>query len=155
MAGFEYKVINAPRKPGKARGVKGFDDKYAHTLSELMNEMATDGWQYSRAESIPVDEKSGMMGKVTEKYLTLLIFQRALPDAEQEPEPIPTFLRSNETASSESTPEPTTERREPTLSPVTATTDDTGSDHPMRLNKPLSDDEFAENIRGLMDKEDE
>ena len=152
MSGYEYKVINAPRKPGKARGVKGFDDKYAHTLTELMNEMAADGWQYARAESIPVDEKSGMMGKVTEKYLTLLVFQR--PTGATEQEQVPTFLRSSEATETETKPAPTTQRREPIISPVGKSNDQSGSD-PMRLNKPLSDDEFAENIRGLMDKDDD
>ena len=151
MAGFEYKVVNAPRKPGKARGVKGFDDKYAHTLSELMNEMAAEGWQYARAESIPVDEKSGMMGKVTEKYLTLLVFQRPVVDQTPEAEAVPTFLRSEKPAETAAEPEQISERREPTISHVSGEDD---SNDPMRLKKPLSDDEFAENIRGLMDKDD-
>ncbi len=76
MAEFEYKVVPAPRKAGRAKGVRGHDEKYAYTLGEIMNKMAADGWQYLRAESLPVDEKAGMMGKTTEKYLSLLVFQR-------------------------------------------------------------------------------
>lgn len=76
MAEYEYKVVTAPRKAGRAKGVRGQDEKYAYTLGEVMNKMAADGWQYLRAESLPVDEKAGMMGKTNEKYLSLLVFQR-------------------------------------------------------------------------------
>lgn len=87
MAEFEYKVVPAPRKAGRAKGVRGHDEKYAYTLGDMMNQMAADGWQYLRAESLPVDEKAGMMGKTTEKYLSLLVFQRQTdrPATAQEP----------------------------------------------------------------------
>ncbi len=147
MSGYEYKVVVAPRKPGKARGVRGFDDKYAHTLAELMNEQASEGYQYFRAESLPVDEKSGMMGKVTEKYLTLLVFRRAVAGAaEQE---VPTFLRAQEP---ETVVESAPARREPTFGGIPTSSEPTGND-PMRLQKPLSDDEFAENIRELIEQD--
>lgn len=100
MAEYEYKVVTAPRKAGRAKGVRGQDEKYAYTLGELMNKMAADGWQYLRAESLPVDKKAGMMGKTNEKYLSLLVFQRRtdVPAVIQEPmfqEPavnVPEFL---------------------------------------------------------------
>ena len=37
MAGFEYKVVPAPGKGVKAKGVKTPEDRFAYGLQELMN----------------------------------------------------------------------------------------------------------------------
>jgi hypothetical protein len=85
MSTFEYKTICAPRKALKIKGVKGADNRYAQTLTDVINEQSADGWEYFRAESLPVDEKSGMMGKTAEKYLSLLIFRRENIETYEEP----------------------------------------------------------------------
>jgi len=85
MTNFEYKTICAPRKPLKFKGVKGQDERYARTLTEAINAQSADGWEYFRAESLPVDEKTGMMGKTAEKYLSLLIFRRENIETYEEP----------------------------------------------------------------------
>jgi len=85
MSTFEYKTICAPRKALKIKGVKGSDDRYAQTLTDVINAQSADGWEYFRAESLPVDEKSGMMGKTSEKYLSLLIFRRENIETYEEP----------------------------------------------------------------------
>lgn len=115
MADYEYKVVPAPRKAGRAKGVRGHDEKYAHTLGEIMNNMATDGWQYLRAESLPVDEKAGMMGKTNEKYLSLLVFQRPTNKSPVVQEPlvnVPDFL-SDPVAQPNVEAEPTADPAEP------------------------------------------
>ncbi len=86
MSTFEYKTICAPRKALKIKGVKGADNRYAQTLTDVINAQSADGWEYFRAESLPVDEKSGMMGKTAEKYLSLLIFRRENIETYEEPD---------------------------------------------------------------------
>ena len=85
MSTFEYKTICAPRKALKIKGIRGTDDRYAQTLTDVINAQSEDGWEYYRAESLPVDEKSGMMGKTAEKYLSLLIFRRENIETYEEP----------------------------------------------------------------------
>ena len=85
MSTFEYKTICAPRKALKIKGIRGADDRYAQTLTDVINAQSEDGWEYYRAESLPVDEKSGMMGKTAEKYLSLLIFRRENIETYEEP----------------------------------------------------------------------
>ncbi len=83
MSAFEYKVVTAPRKARKVKGVRGTDERYAVNLTELMNRQAADGWEYQRAESLPVDEKTGIMGKTQERYINVLVFRRAVTMVEE------------------------------------------------------------------------
>ena len=85
MSTVEYKTSCAPRKALKIKGVKGADNRYAQTLTDVINTQSADGWEYFRAETLPVDEKSGMMGKTAEKYLSLLIFRRENIETYEEP----------------------------------------------------------------------
>lgn len=100
MPVFEYKVVPAPRKIRKVKGLRGSEDRYARNLSDLMNEQAADGWEYQRAESLPVDEKSGMMGKLSEHFHNVLVFRRekiAMAEPALEPEPA-VYSKPNEAA---------------------------------------------------------
>ena len=85
MSTFEYKTICAPRKALKVKGVRGADNRYAQTLTDVINAQSADGWEYFRAETLPVDEKSGMMGKTAEKYLSLLVFRRENIETYEDP----------------------------------------------------------------------
>ncbi len=101
MPTFEYKIVPAPRKIKKIKGVRGNEDRYARNLSDLMNELAADGWEYQRAESLPVDEKTGMMGKTQEIFHNVLVFRReTIPATETAPtsEPAPVYEAPNEAA---------------------------------------------------------
>lgn len=80
MSDFEYKVIPAPRRAEKAKGVRGNEARFAHTVTNKINTLASEGWEYFRAESLPVDEKASLMGKSVERYQSLLIFRREKPD---------------------------------------------------------------------------
>ncbi|KEP69579.1 hypothetical protein DL1_02965 [Thioclava dalianensis] len=75
MQNFEYKVIPAPARGEKERGLKTGIDRFANTLSSVMNEMAAQGWEYQRAETLPAEERSGLTGKTT-VYHNLLVFRR-------------------------------------------------------------------------------
>jgi hypothetical protein len=80
MAGYEYKVVPAPKQGLKARGVKGPEDRFAHAMSSLMNTLGAEGWEYLRAESLPNEERRGFTGRTT-VIQNVLIFRRALPVA--------------------------------------------------------------------------
>jgi hypothetical protein len=60
MPFYEYKVVPAPERAPKVKGLKGAA-KFASALEALMNELAKDGWEYQRAESLPDEEKKGFM----------------------------------------------------------------------------------------------
>lgn len=86
MQNFEYKVVPAPAKGTKAKGVKTPQDRFANSVEILLNEMAAEGWDYQRAELLPSEERSGLTGSST-NWRNVLIFRRALPQdtAEQPP----------------------------------------------------------------------
>ncbi|MHA1127696.1 MAG: DUF4177 domain-containing protein [Alphaproteobacteria bacterium] len=88
MSKFEYKVITAPRKAERIKGVRNGDDRFAHTITNTINTLAEEGWEYLRAESLPVDEKTSMMGKVVEKYLSLLVFHREKAVEQETPQEV-------------------------------------------------------------------
>ncbi|MEP2028126.1 MAG: DUF4177 domain-containing protein [Paracoccaceae bacterium] len=77
MPKHEYKVIPAPDKGLKARGIKTPDDRFANALQEVMNQMGAAGWEYLRAETLPSKERSGFTGTTT-YYRNMLVFRRAL-----------------------------------------------------------------------------
>nr|WP_229836497.1 DUF4177 domain-containing protein [Aliiroseovarius zhejiangensis] len=77
MQMFEYEAIPAPRKGKKARGVKTSEDRFAHAMTEVLNDMAADGWEYLRADTLPCDERSGFTGRTT-VYQNVLVFRRPL-----------------------------------------------------------------------------
>lgn len=80
MPDYEYKIVNAPRKATKVKGIRDHDTRFAQNITDALNAEAKDGWEYYRAESLPVDEKVGVIGKkTTEKYLPLLVFRRKKP----------------------------------------------------------------------------
>ncbi len=72
---YEYRVIPAPVKGTKAKGVKTTQDRFALSLQETMNAMAADGWEFQRAETLPSEERSGLTGTKT-VYQNVLVFRR-------------------------------------------------------------------------------
>jgi len=80
MIVYEYKVVPAPVKGLRARGVKGTQGRFANALQTLMNDLAADGWEYQRADTLPAEERQGLTSKVT-VFQNMLIFRRAKQDA--------------------------------------------------------------------------
>jgi len=76
MPEFEYKVIPAPTKGAKAKGVKTPEARFAHAVETLMNEMAVEGWEYLRADMLPSEERQGLTGSTT-NWRNILVFRRA------------------------------------------------------------------------------
>lgn len=73
---YEYLAIAAPTRGEKAKGAKTQAERYAVALSATINEMASEGWEYLRAETLPAEERSGLTGRTT-VFHNLLVFRRA------------------------------------------------------------------------------
>jgi hypothetical protein len=85
MPRFEYKLVPAPEKATKHKGLKGAAN-FAATLEDILNELGSEGWHYLRADTLPQEERAGLTSRTT-TYRNLLVFQRELPEPAHEPEP--------------------------------------------------------------------
>lgn len=74
---YEYKLVPAPKRPGKIKGVKAGEDRLAAHIESLMNELGRDGWAYLRADTLPSEERQGLTSRNT-VFHTILVFQRPL-----------------------------------------------------------------------------
>ena len=90
MPGWQYKVMPAPTKGQKSKGVKTAEDRFAHALETVMNDMAAEGWEFQRVETLPSLERAGLTGQTTE-WRNLLVFRKPTSDPldEFEPELLP------------------------------------------------------------------
>lgn len=77
---WEYKVVPAPVRGEKERGLKTGAARFAHALGLMMNELAAEGWEYWRAETLPAEERTGLTSKAT-VYHNLMVFRRPLENA--------------------------------------------------------------------------
>ena len=81
MPRYEYKVVPAPAKGRKAKGVKTPEARFALSVETVLNEMGADGWEYLRADLLPSDERSGLTGSTTH-WRNLLVFRRPVEGVE-------------------------------------------------------------------------
>ena len=122
MVRYEYKVMPAPEKGKKAKGLRAGEARFAHALEEVMNDLGADGWEYWRADTLPCEERQGLTGRTT-KFMNMLVFRRPLAAEEQEAEiaglltaPVP------EAAHPVAIPEPTPQA--PPVGPAVRAADD-------------------------------
>ena len=80
MPRYEYKVIPAPKKGLRAKGVRGTELRFANALQELMNEYGAQGWEYQRTDTLPCEERVGLTGKTT-GFQNMLVFRRVVEAA--------------------------------------------------------------------------
>ncbi len=80
MQQFEYKVVPAPVRAEKIRGAKTVQDRFAATLAAVMNDLGREGWDYVRADTLPVEERVGFTGRQT-VFQNMLIFRRVIEAA--------------------------------------------------------------------------
>ena len=76
---FEYKIVPAPTKALKNKGLKSPEDRFAFTLEELLNEMGAEGWEYQRAETLPSTERAGLTSTTTE-WRNVLVFRKMVSE---------------------------------------------------------------------------
>jgi hypothetical protein len=84
MQRFEYKVIPAPKRGEKARGVKTTEERFAYALTNLMNALGAEGWDYVRADALPCEERVGLTGTRT-TFQNVLVFRRLIGAAASDP----------------------------------------------------------------------
>jgi hypothetical protein len=73
----EYRVIPAPARGVKGKGVKGPEGRFAHGLEQVLNEMGAEGWEFLRAETLPSDERVGLTGS-HRVWRHVLVFRRSV-----------------------------------------------------------------------------
>lgn len=79
MDSYEYLAVPAPGKGMKVKGLKTAPERYAHQLTILLNELAAEGWEYWRADTLSSEERKGLTG-TTRVTHELLIFRRPSAD---------------------------------------------------------------------------
>lgn len=77
MSFYEYKVVPAPKRGLKAKGLKTGETRFANALQHLMNEHGADGWEYQRTDTLPLEERQGLTGKST-SFQNMLVFRRTM-----------------------------------------------------------------------------
>lgn len=73
---YEYLVRPAPKRAKKNKAARNPAEKLALALTDIMNEMAEDGWEFVRSETLTVIEKSGVLSKASEYLESVLVFRR-------------------------------------------------------------------------------
>lgn len=87
MQGYEYKVVPAPKRGLKAKGVKGTDARFANALQSVMNDLGAEGWEYQRADTLPCEERQGLTGRST-TFQNMLVFRRSVDPVEASVDPL-------------------------------------------------------------------
>lgn len=105
---FEYKVVPAPQRGLKARGIKGTPARFANALETVMNDMGAQGWEYQRTDTLPVEERQGLTGKTT-TFQNMLVFRRAIAPQEDAPQEVAALIEDQTEAMQDESPEPTPE----------------------------------------------
>lgn len=77
MTSFDYKVVPAPRRARKIKGVKSAEELFAMTLAEAINEVARQGWEYVRTESLVAEGPAGWFRRGSSSEQTVMIFRRS------------------------------------------------------------------------------
>lgn len=81
MSQYEYRVVAAPARGVKAKGIKSAEARFSHALEQMMNAMASEGWEYQRAETLPSTERSGLTS-TTKTWRNVLVFRRVKEQAQ-------------------------------------------------------------------------
>lgn len=79
MPSYEYKVVPAPKKGLKGKGIRSTDARFANALVVAMNDLGREGWEYQRSETLPCEERSTLGSKST-SYINVLVFRRLLQE---------------------------------------------------------------------------
>lgn len=73
---YEYKVIPAPQRTVKVKGLKTTAERFAHLLEEAVNAEAGEGWEFVGAETLPCEERKGFTG-TAKSFQSVLVFRRS------------------------------------------------------------------------------
>ena len=76
MTHYDYKVVPAPKRAKRVKGVHGAEELFALTLTDAINEVARQGWEYVRAEHLPAEAPRGWFRGGAAGEQTVLVFRR-------------------------------------------------------------------------------
>lgn len=93
MTKYEYRAIPCPEKPLRQRDLPAGADPFCETLTAAINDLAGEGWDYIRAETIEVRTRRFLKSRKEER--TFLVFRRESKPL-IEPRPIIDLGRSAE-----------------------------------------------------------
>ncbi len=79
---YEYRVVPAPRRLRKIKGVNSTPELFAATLTDAINAEARQGWEYVRAESLAAEGPSGWLRRGAVVEATMMIFRRPRQSAQ-------------------------------------------------------------------------
>jgi hypothetical protein len=80
MKKFEFKVVSAPEKAQKFTDLDPGEDAYNCTVANLMNELGSDGWEFTGAETLPEPKRMFGGRRATR---SVLVFRREIVPLEQ------------------------------------------------------------------------
>lgn len=138
MPVFEYKVVPAPTKGQKAKGVRKPEERFSYALQELMNDLSREGWEYQRAETLPSIERAGLTGSTTE-WRNVLVFRRPHPEAKTPVAPTAPATGATLEAQADEVPEMTLDKttEAPAEPPLTAPVKAAGAPAEPSLTDPV------------------
>ena len=76
MTYYDYKVIPAPRRAKRMKGVHAPEEMFAHLLTDTINEQARQGWEYLGSETLPAEAPRGWFRRALHEELSVLVFRR-------------------------------------------------------------------------------
>lgn len=76
MTYYDYKVVPAPRRARKVKGVAAGPDLFALTLTDAINEVARQGWEYYRSEALTMEGPAGWFKRGGVEEQVMLVFRR-------------------------------------------------------------------------------
>ena len=126
MSTYQYRVVPAPTKGRKAKGVKSAEARFSNAIEDLMNTMGAQGWEYQRAETLPSTERSGLTGSTTE-WRNVLVFRKPREE-EVTSENLPLLAAPVALASSQ-------------ISDADATTQDNGDDVEIEMAEAIENED--------------
>lgn len=86
-ARYIYRCLPAPRRVKRARGQRSPADALVAAMEAAIAEQAEAGWEYVRADLVPMESKAGLFGGWKESRQGVLVFRRpAAPDPGLDPE---------------------------------------------------------------------
>lgn len=76
MSYYDYKIVPAPKKAKKVKGVSGVADLFALTLNDAINEIARQGWEYYGSEQLSIQTPGGWFSRSKTEEHTVLVFRK-------------------------------------------------------------------------------
>ena len=77
MERYEYRLEAVPTKSKRYKGLPKSEDAFALTVTDEINDLAKDGWEFFRIETINETRRAGLFGTKTETH-EYMMYRRAL-----------------------------------------------------------------------------